>query len=450
VAIKDKDGYRIFDPNVGEYSGIDSIEKLNETLKEYLAQTYQERFTSYEMIHMDPILETQLPVIANKHLYQFVQDITTKPASQVDLSPDKIDKLPSNVVANIGTLLSTNELRKRVLFESKLGNNALAVCSILQVAMAQNDVEITKLAKAKLDTIPPKDLAIQDSLDHTPLIQAICDGHLDLAKILISKMDPKDLAIQDSLGYTPLIQAIWGGHLDLAKLLISKMDPKDLRKQDTQGKTAVIYAIEKGQTDLAKLLINQMNPQDLGAQDQSQYTALMWALYQGMHDVAQDLIEKMDQKDLNKEDTEGKTAVIYAIETGQKDLAKLLTDKMNPEDLDKTLAKISKFNFDAAGEETKKMLVGHIESKKAKPIIPEIPNKQEPEILEKSPAPPQDQENLQTAENASDFKDQKDLNSLNDIVSDLNRTINGEPSPTPSNSKSKLITPDPNNSSKQR
>lgn len=77
----------------------------------------------------------------------------------------------------------------------------------------------------------------------TPLMQAIINGHLDIAKNLISTLPVEQLGIQNYYGTNALMFAAAHGHKEIAESLISRMTSEQLQAKNRLGQTAAQIAL---------------------------------------------------------------------------------------------------------------------------------------------------------------------------------------------------------------
>ena len=95
------------------------------------------------------------------------------------------------------------------------------------------------------------DVNVKDENGHTPLHDAIAEGHTDTADLLLHQ--GADINVQDKYGNTPLHDAIRKGYKDTADLLIR--GGANINVKNTDGHTPVYYAYSSKNPSTISLLI---------------------------------------------------------------------------------------------------------------------------------------------------------------------------------------------------
>ncbi|KAI0292471.1 ankyrin repeat-containing domain protein [Multifurca ochricompacta] len=106
-----------------------------------------------------------------------------------------------------------------------------------------------EIVKVLLAQYPPLDIFFMRQ--YSPLGQALCKGHLEIAGLLLQHGARVDL--QNSLGETVLHQASKGGY-DPASIKMLLMYNANTRSKDASGKTPLEIARESGHEEIARLL----------------------------------------------------------------------------------------------------------------------------------------------------------------------------------------------------
>jgi uncharacterized protein len=376
VAIKmcNKDGdfleYRLFDPNLGEYKSIKTIEDLDTVFKHVIGK-YNSINIDYNLCDISDydefFLKERLNFEKNKNIFSFfdlIRDLEKLDSKKLksalkalpvevrddigDVIPnaktmESIIKLAADELLSVGksvysilkfTKIHKDKHTKEVILNSKeyLSRSDKNGYTALHWSIQQADTEV---AKELISKMSKESLAKQDQHGYTALHLATQKSYKETAKELISKMSKEDLAKQDQHGYTALHWSIQQADTEVAKELIIKMSKEDLAKQDQHGYTALHLATQKSYKETAKELISKMSKEDLAKQDQHGYTALHWSIQQADTEVAKELIIKMSKEDLAKQDQHGYTTLHIATQKSYKETAKELISKMSKEDLAK-------------------------------------------------------------------------------------------------------------------
>ena len=324
--------YRLFDPNLGEYQNIKTIENLEICFNLVLSIYHKSPFISYQISDYEESFKTRgYDLVNNKKIFRFIDAMKEPMKLDKEQLKEILAELPIEAKNSIGNLLP-NDLQATLHILRLAPDQILCSCkatySVLKFAErnAYQDIKDLIIENQKY-------LVLKDKDGYTTLHLAAQLGHTEIANALIEKMNSQDLTLQDKDGYTSLHYAALNGHTDIAKALIEKMNSQDLTLQDKDGYTSLHCAALNGHTDIAKALMEKMNSQDLVLQNTYGYIALHWAAIKGHTNTAKALIEKMHSQDLALKDKNGDTALHHAAIRGHTDIAKALIEKTNSQDL---------------------------------------------------------------------------------------------------------------------
>jgi len=161
-----------------------------------------------------------------------------------------------------------------------------------------------------------------DDYDHTFIVEASGEGHLDIVKSLV--LGGVDINTRDTEGMTALHRACLGGHDDIVRFLVG-VDHIALSAQDTNGATPLIQAAEIGHEAIVRLLLGKGDV-DANAQTESGRIALTKAAERGHEAVVRLLLERGDV-DTNAQTKFGETSLMRAAENGNEAVVRLLLQR---------------------------------------------------------------------------------------------------------------------------
>ena len=145
-------------------------------------------------------------------------------------------------------------------------------------------------------------------------------GYTTMVK-LVSSQDDIGVNSQDWYGRTPLLYAAKNGHEGVMKLLLSQ-DDIAVNSQDKYGSTPLSYAAKNRHEGVMKLLLSQ---DDIAVNSQDKYgsTPLSYAAKNG-HEGVVKLLLSQENIGANSQDEWGNTPLLYAAEAGHEGVVKLL------------------------------------------------------------------------------------------------------------------------------
>ena len=177
---------------------------------------------------------------------------------------------------------------------------------------------VVGLLLARHDINPNK----PDSRNRTPLDWASICGHGGVARLLLGRDDINPDGLTGS-GATPLALTSLSGHEEVVRILLARNDvnPNKLF-YGNPGETPLLLASKYGHEGVIRLLLarDDVNP---NAPDKDGRTPLWWASLHGNEEVVKLLLAK-DDVNSDKPDNEGATPLTLASSHGHEGVVKLL------------------------------------------------------------------------------------------------------------------------------
>ncbi len=164
------------------------------------------------------------------------------------------------------------------------------------------------------------DVTAKDVLyDSTPLLNAACEGRIDVLIALLAAGAPVN--VQCRYGLTPLMLAARCGCAGSVRLLIDSGERVDL--QDEHGRTAMSYVAAWGHVDAMDELLE--SKASIEARDNHGNTPLMLAALASLDDVVVALLDR--KADITASNKQGQTALMYAVARDFMSTMSLLLDQ---------------------------------------------------------------------------------------------------------------------------
>ena len=232
-----------------------------------------------------------------------------------------------------------------------IGVDANVINEALNVASGNGQLKVVQfLAK----TVKKIDVNAKGRNGETPLINAVKNGHEEVAQWLIN-VGGADINARGVDSKTALMHAIENGH-NLLILWLVGQEAIDINAEDINHKTALMYAVERGNRKVIEWLL--LRKADVNARDEQGRTALMYAVYITQYVYAGEPVLRslLDDvlfiiksllvagADINAIDTDGRTALMHARHTmyGMADIIKLLLEEGAQVNTDATLNLLSR------------------------------------------------------------------------------------------------------------
>ena len=156
----------------------------------------------------------------------------------------------------------------------------------------------------------------------TPLLEACCQGRIDLVRQLVVEHGA-DLSAKDNDNNDALMCAVFGGHQDLVRVLIKEFHFCANTSRGINERTPLLEACIEGHIDLVRELVVEHGA-DLSAKDNNNNDALMLAVNGGLQDLVRVLIKEFNFYANTSRGSDGRTPLLEACFEGHIDLVRQL------------------------------------------------------------------------------------------------------------------------------
>ena len=293
-------GYKIFDPNIGEFDcskseiAAENIQHFNEVLKDI-----------YEMYGVVGVIDCSVSDLEKKvKEYELVK---LRDSSEYKSEYKYLDNNPN-----------TQTIENKKLFDAVERGELEVVRSLL----ADKRTEINK----------------PNANGATPLYIAAQNGYTEIVKLFVANAKTEVNSSKYN-GVTALFIASQNGYTEIVSLLLSDSRTSDINKRRDDSYTGFYLAAQMGHTEIVKLFLadkrTEVNKTCEGT------TSLYVAAQNGHTEIVRMLVNDK-RTDINKE-CDGITPLDIATQNGHKEIVKILKTALLKEKILKTLksAKIS-------------------------------------------------------------------------------------------------------------